>query len=111
MLPTSVDAVKAILKADPTITPNDRAMIITAIRNHGRQNTTSNPAVPQENRILRRAEVAKRLARSTRSVDNLARQGVLRKVILPGRQRAYGFRLADVERLITEDYPSVERHT
>ena len=37
MLPTTLDAVKAILKADPTVTPTDRARIVACIRNHGRE--------------------------------------------------------------------------
>lgn len=51
-------------------------------------------------RILRRAEVAQRLARSKRAVDRLAADGVLRKVRLPGRARAAGFLESDVVALI-----------
>jgi hypothetical protein len=36
----------------------------------------------------------------------LAEQGVLAKVYLPGRKRSAGFRLADVEALITTALPS-----
>lgn len=70
-LPTTVDAVKAILRADPTVTPNDRAVIIASVRNHGRQATQPKPVEQQETRILRRAEVARRLGRSVRTIDKM----------------------------------------
>lgn len=34
---------------------------------------------------------------------NLARNGMVQKVILPGRKRAIGFRLADIERLLNSE--------
>jgi excisionase family DNA binding protein len=106
MLPTTVDAITAILRADPTVTPEDRAVIIASIRNHGRQAAQPKPAEQQETRLLRRAEVARRLGCSHRTVDNLARKGSLPRVLLPGRKRAIGFRLADFERLLNA--PSLE---
>jgi hypothetical protein len=57
---------------------------------------------PALDRILRRGEVARLLARSPRAVDRLAADGVLRRVTLPGRARAAGFRLHDVQTLIGE---------
>jgi hypothetical protein len=60
MLPTTVDAVKALLRADPTVTPADRMGIIASIRNHGKD-APARPAVPVEKRIMRRAEAARRL--------------------------------------------------
>ena len=103
MLPTTVDAIKAILRADPTVTPADRIVIIAAVRNHGRQTPQAHIAVQQETCLLRRAEVARRMSCSLRTVDNLARKGVIQKVILPGRKRTLGFRLADIERLLNSE--------
>jgi hypothetical protein len=100
MLPTTTDAVRAVLKSDPTITPADRTRILAAIRNHGRDSDHEN-AEPRQNRILRRSDVAKRLNRSLRFVDKLSAEGVIQKVTLAGRQRAVGFRSEDVERLLT----------
>ncbi len=34
MLPTTVDAVKALLKADPSLTPADRSQIVAARHEH-----------------------------------------------------------------------------
>ena len=62
--------------------------------------------VPSESRILRRHEVARRFGVSVRAVDNWAVQGILQRVRLPGRLRAAGFRLADIERLIAGPGPA-----
>ena len=50
-------------------------------------------------------EVARRLGRSPRAVDRLAAEGALRKVLLPGRTRAAGFRESDVAALIAWGTP------
>lgn len=108
MLVTTVDAIKAILRADPTVTPADRVLIIAAIRNHGKQAAQPKPVEQQEARILRRAEVARRMGCSLRTVDRMVCEGMIQKVTLPGRKRACGFRLADFERLLTAESPAVE---
>ncbi len=100
MLPTTIDAVKALLKADPSLTPADRCVIVGAIRNHGRSGEATPATTRQGVRILTRAEVARRFDRSLRFVDKLATEGVLQRVTLPGRVRACGYREADVERLL-----------
>ena len=53
-----------------------------------------------ENCLIRRRQVARKLGCSLRMVDALASTGILQRVRLPGRSRAAGFRLADVENLI-----------
>jgi len=101
MLPTTVDAVKALLKADPSLTPADRSKIVGAIRNHGRPSEPKPTPERQSARILTRGEVAKRFGRTLRFVDNLAKDGTLRRVTLPGRKRACGFLAEEVERLMS----------
>ena len=100
MLPTTLEAVKAMVKADPTVTPVDRQRIVETIRTHGRQVETPRAPVVSEKRILSRREVARRFNRSLRFVDHLAKAGTLRRVTLPGRQRACGFVAEEVERLM-----------
>ncbi len=107
MLHTTQQAIGAMLKADPSITANDRADILAAIRNHG-QTTGRTDAAPAA-RILKRAEVAARLGVCRRTVDGLARSGALRRVILPGRQRGAGYVEADVIRLIEEAAGQTEK--
>ncbi len=55
---------------------------------------------PEAERLLRRATVAARLGHSARFVDRLAADGVLRKIRLPGRARAAGFRESDLLALL-----------
>ena len=100
MLPTTLDAVKALLKADPALTPADRARIVVSVRNHGREVETKQNGGASEKRILPRAEVARRFNRTLRFVDHLAKAGVLRRVRLPGRVRACGFLAEEVERVM-----------
>lgn len=54
----------------------------------------------EPDRIIRRSEAARLLARSPRAVDYLAAAGHLGKVTLPGHARAAGYRLSDVQALI-----------
>lgn len=100
MLPTTLDAVKALLKADPVLTPADRSRIVATIRNHGREPEAECARAAPEKRVLSRKEVAQRFNRSLRFVDDLGKAGVLRRVTLPGRTRACGFLAEEVERLI-----------
>jgi hypothetical protein len=100
MLTTTLDAVKAVLKADPALTPADRAQIVASVRNHGKDAATPRTVAATEKRILPRAEVARRFNRSLRFVDHLAKAGTLRRVRLPGRKRACGFLAEEVENLM-----------
>jgi hypothetical protein len=97
MLPTTLEVVKASLKADPTLDPTDRVRISNAVQAAAK--SEANPG-EQAHRLLRRGEVARRLSVSLRTIDKLHTQGILTKVNLPGRGRAAGFRLSDVEALI-----------
>ena len=95
---STIEIIKATAKADPLATPADRASLLAFLRGGGNSETTK--AAPVENRLLRRVEAARLLGRSARTVDELAQQGILFKVKLPGRKRAAGFRYTDVVALI-----------
>jgi hypothetical protein len=97
MLTTTLDVVRAGLKGDPTVDLSTRLRIINAVQAAAKSESHSED---KGLRLLRRGEVARRLSVSLRTVDKLHCQGVLHKVRLPGRGRAAGFRLADVEGLI-----------
>ena len=62
-------------------------------------------SLPAEARLLRRREVARRLAVSVRTVDNWAQQGLITKRVLPGRRRACGFPSLEIEQLILQGVP------
>ncbi len=97
MLTTTTDAIKSMLKADPSLTPDDRNTILVAIKNHGKTGTTKGETGPQ---LITRKQAAAMLGRSPRLIDLLATDGTLQRVTLPGRTRAAGFRKADVVALI-----------
>ena len=100
MLPTTKDAIRAMLKADASLTPEDRQAILSSVGEHGRKPPGIDATSPELPRIINRGNAAKMFGRSTRFVDMLAETGDLQKVRLRGRKRALGFRLADVVRLI-----------
>lgn len=59
----------------------------------------SAPSLPD--RIVSRGNVADRFNKTTRWVDLQSRRGLLHKVKLPGSSRAVGFRLSEVEALLS----------
>ncbi len=98
MLPTTIDAIRSLLKADPSLSPRERTRILAVLKSHGKEG--ADKATPNTPRILRRDTVAGRLGCTVRQVDNLAREKILRRVVLPGRKRGAGFRESDVLALI-----------
>jgi hypothetical protein len=102
MQPTTLDAMRALLKTDPSLSPADRSQIVETIRSHGRpKEQAPKPTIePRVARVLTRTEVGKRFGRSLRFVDKLAAQGVIHRVTMPGRVRACGFREDEVNRVM-----------
>jgi predicted DNA-binding transcriptional regulator AlpA len=100
MLPTTMQAVRSILTADPSINPPERNRLLAALRN-GPDAKAPHPTAPALPRIMRRKEVAQRLSVSLRTVDKLAKVGTLRKRTFPGRVRASGFLESEVVTLLT----------
>lgn len=100
MLSTTLQAVRSILAADPSVNPPERNRLLAILRAGGAEPKL--PVPPVETRIVRRAETARRLSRSLRSVDLLAKTGVLHKLKFPGRTRAAGFLSSEIDRLLAE---------
>jgi predicted DNA-binding transcriptional regulator AlpA len=100
MLPTTMQAVRSILAADPSINPPERNRLLAVLR-HGPEVKAAHPTAPALPRIMRRREVAQRLSVSLRTVDKLAKVGTLRKRRFPGRVRASGFLESDIVNLLT----------
>jgi hypothetical protein len=99
MLKSTIEAVKAVLRTDETLTVRDREGFIKLL-SHPVERLKPEPFAPTEPRLVRRAEAARRLACSVRLIDRLARDGILQKRRLPNRQRAAGFLESDVSALI-----------
>ncbi|MBM4148955.1 MAG: hypothetical protein FJ224_07915 [Lentisphaerae bacterium] len=100
MLSTTVDAIRAMLKADPTVAVDERVWIVACIRNHGRR-CRNQQAEPAEKCVISTKEVARRFSKSTRFIQRLANQGVLHRVVLPKHTRGCGFFSVEVDRLLT----------
>jgi hypothetical protein len=96
MLATTFNLLRCGLESDPSLTPADRKRILAIVRDGGKNPSRSDSAPLDPPRLLRRVEVARRLACSLRTVDKLP----VRKVKLPGRKRAAGFLEADVNALL-----------
>lgn len=97
MLGTTRNAIRAILTADPSLTPTARAAALAAIDGKSAPAATASGGGA---RILRRAQVAERFNVSTRAIDHWAKAGILQRVCLPGRAHGAGFRESDVAALI-----------
>lgn len=99
MLGTTLDVFKAALRSDPTVSASDRNQLLAILRK-GLDAPKPEATIERVARLIRRAEVAERMACSLRTVDKLAATGVLKKRKLPGRVRASGFLESDVAALI-----------
>jgi hypothetical protein len=102
MLDSTIELIRAGLKTDPTLNLAERTRLILILRNHGKQ--TQQPPVRQDivPKVIRRKQAAERLNSSLRFVDLLARQGVLKKCVLPGRKRAVGILESSLVSILTE---------
>ena len=102
MMSHTLEIIRAALKADSSLAASDRARLLANVRSGGRPMAVGRVTVA-EPRLLRRAEVARRLGCSLRLVDRLAKEGALAKRKLPGRIRAAGILESDLLALMTEE--------
>lgn len=84
-------AVTAVLNADPTIEKNQIKAAMSVLESKANAAAMETPC-----RILRRPEVAKLMGVSTKRIDQLAQQGILRRIIMPGTKKAIGFSSDDI---------------
>lgn len=98
MLETTLAIVKSTLRADPTLTPAERAKILALLRIGPGKLSEPNP--PKSTGVVRRAEAAQRLSRSLRAIDQLCRDGALKRVRLPGRKRCSGIAADSLDALV-----------
>lgn len=88
--PRTADTIRALISVLPA---GDKIRLVQEL-------SAAITVQPVEDRIVRRIETARLLARSARAVDYLSAAGHLPKVTLPGHSRAAGFRYSDVAALI-----------
>ena len=99
MLTSTLDIIRFALRADPTMTNEDRAMIINVVRSHASPRI-ADPVRKPEVKIIHIKEAARRLGCTPRTVHNLVRQGLIPKFIFPGRSRNHGIVEKDLEDFI-----------
>ena len=99
MLQSTLDLLKSVLRSDATVSASERTLLLAQLRNGGKP-MAAEPVAKSEVRLVRRAEAARRLSCSLRTIDKLAAAGVLQRRTLPGRVRGSGFLAGDLETLI-----------
>lgn len=91
-------ALAAIIAADETISQRDAAAALALLRDglSLAQSTSAAARVP----YMTRAEAAKALKVSLPTISTWGRAGIIRRVAVPGRRRALGYRAEDVENIL-----------
>lgn len=101
MLPSTKQAVNAILNADPSLTLDQKKAFRVVLDGPLIQST----ALP---RVIRREEAAQILSVSVKRVDQLSRAGILRRVQAPGTCRAIGIAEESLRSLLSVGVVSVQ---
>ena len=94
MLSSTKTAITAVLNADPSIDKNTIKAAVSVLESKNNAKTDDTIA-----RILSRTEVAKLLGVGAKRVDQLAYQGILKRITLPGTSRAIGYSEDDIRRI------------
>lgn len=85
-LPTTIAAVAAMLKADPSIDAATAKEVVELLKG-----VTDEPPTPKtEDELIPVPEVARRIHRTPKTVHLWCKQGILRKVRAGGNSRASG---------------------
>ncbi len=101
-LQTTRDAVKSILKTDPTCSADDRQRVLDALSGKAVAKSGAPTPAPTPPRIVRFPEAAAQLGCNVHLLHRLAQAGALRKCKLPGRVRCHGILEADLSRMLAE---------
>jgi hypothetical protein len=98
----TVQILDATLRADSTVTSDQRGKILKLARGEAAQPATAQNDNGHEPRIFSRAEAAKLLGdKSCRYVDQLCRRGLLKKFMPRGNFRAIGITGESLRAFIT----------
>ena len=100
MLKTTIDALRAVLNTDPSMTPDKTRRAIAAI-----QAADAPPMTQQADAtkpIMSAREAARLLGLTTRTVRRLAKEGHITPLKLPGRKTAFGYDGDTVRALLSD---------
>lgn len=100
-LQTTRDAIRSILRTDPTCNADDRQRVLAAL--NGKAVPAADAALAKAPpRIVRFPAAAAQLGCGVRLLHRLAQNGQIRKCKLPGRVRCHGILEEDLARLMAE---------
>jgi predicted DNA-binding transcriptional regulator AlpA len=99
MKKSTYQIVRLALISDESISDKQRAVILDCLTTSESKELLPVIEVPKE-RIIKRKHIAKMFSCSLRTIDMMARKGVLHRVIFPGNKRAFGFRESEVQALM-----------
>jgi hypothetical protein len=105
MEPLTARMMDTVLRSDPTIGRTERQRILNRLM--AKPKKGEDETQPMD-KILRRADVATMLGRSPKTVDNLAKKGILKRVVFPGNKKGAGFRYIDVLTLVVGDESKIK---
>lgn len=108
-LQTTRDAVRSILKTDPTCNDADRQRVLDAMSGKAVPASGETVKAPPP-RIVRYAAAAEQLGCSVKLLHRLAHGGAIRKCKLPGRVRCRGVLAEDLARLMVDGVQVVTRN-
>ena len=99
-------AVKAILAADGTVTPDETKAVLDALKSKER-------GADEGDRVISREEVAAIMGKSVKAIDIYGRRGVIRRVYLTGggkqRVQAQGYSRNSVLKAIGRGKPTAAK--
>ena len=101
-LQTTRDAVRSILKTDPTCNADDRQRVLDALSGKAVAESGATAVKAAPPRIVRFPAAAAQLGCGVRLLHRLAQYGQIRKCRLPGRVRCHGILEEDLARLMAE---------
>ena len=101
-LQTTREAVRSILKTDPTCSADDRQRVLDALSGKAVPASGAAAVPPPPPRIIRFAAAAEQLGCCVKLLHRLAHGGAIRKCKLPGRVRCHGILEEDLMRLMAE---------
>ncbi len=100
----TIEALRAVLKTDTTVTPEERNQHLSYLRCG--QITKAEKARQIARKYFKRQEAAKVLECTPRYVDMLCDQGLLVKTKWPGRVRGVGITRESLEKLLEGRKPA-----
>jgi len=107
-LQTTRDAIRSILKTDPTCSGDERQRVLDALSGKAVPASGAVVAAPTPPRIVRFAVAAEQLGCGVKLLHRLAHTGAIRKCKLPGRVRCHGILEEDLARILAQGVQVVE---